>query len=159
MTKRGRFLGRVARFAVASAAVLGAAVPGVADAAQSVTNGSVKCTVTAAPPSLTLTYLSSYVMLTCNGVTSVEVTTTYVELDGTGLTTEDSKWVVRPLKTFVSVTSRLVNVAIKIPTAIVQCGNTDLNEKEEFATKAMLNLGGKTSAWDRTVPTNNSYSC
>ena len=103
MTKRGRFLGRVARFAIASAAVLGAAVPGVADAAQSVTNGSVKCTVTAAPPSLTLTYLSSYVMLTCNGVTSVEVTTTYVELDGTGLTTEDSKWVVRPLKTFVSV--------------------------------------------------------
>ena len=63
------------------------------------------------------------------------------------------------MSTFVSVTSKLVNVAIKIPTAIVQCGNTELNEKEEFATKAMLNLGGKTSAWDRTVPANNSYSC
>ena len=37
--------------------------------------------------------------------------------------------------------------------------NSDEPYVEEFGTKAMLNLGGKTSAWDRTVPANNSYSC
>lgn len=159
MTKRGRTVGRLIRLSVAAAAVSLAVVPGVADAAQSVTNGSVKCTVTASAPVLLLGTLTGSMNVVCTGVTTVEVVSTLVEMDGSSLSIEDPAWVVRPTSTWVKVTASLVNKTVKILTSTVACGNTDLNEKEEFATKAMLNLGGKTSAWDRTVPANNSYSC
>lgn len=159
MTKRGRTVGRAFRLLVASAAVSIAAVPGVADAAQSVTNGAVKCTVTSSAPVLLFGNLTGSLNVVCTGVTTVEVISTMVEMDGSTLTVEDPTWVVRPTSTWVKITSSLVNKTVKVITTTVSCPNTDLNEKEEFATKAMLNLGGKTSSWDRTSPANNSYSC
>ena len=159
VTKRGRFRGRAIRLAVASSFVLAAVSPGVADAAQSVTNGTVKCTVTAVAPTLTLNKLSGYMNLVCTGATTVQVISTFVEMDGSTLSTEDPSWTVTKLSTWVVVSSSLANKVIKVPTTTVTCSDTDKLEKEEYATKAMLNLGGKTSAWDRTVPANNSFSC
>lgn len=138
------------------ATVLALGVPATAHATTSVTSGLVKCSVTALVPTLSSGKLTGWATITCTRATTVEVLLGVAELDGSN---EDAVVPIRPTSQFVKVTTLLVGKAIKISTGTVACTDTDRNEREEYASKAMLNLSGAVSPWDRYAPTNNQFSC
>ena len=135
---------------------LAVGVPGTAHATTSVTSGLVKCSVTALAPTLVSGKLTGWAKVTCNRATTVEALLGVVELDGT---VEDALVPIRASSQFVKVTTSLVGKAIKISTGTVTCLDTDRSEREEYASKAMLNLSGTVSPWDRYAPSTNQFSC
>ena len=135
---------------------LAVGLPGTANATTSATSGLVKCSVTALAPTLSGGKLTGWATVTCNKVTSLEVVLGVVELDGSN---EDARVPIRAVSQSVKVTAPLVNKAIKVSTGTVTCLDTDANEREEYASKAMLNLYGPTSPWDRFAPSANQFSC
>lgn len=123
-----------------------------ADAAQNVTAGKNRCTVTAVAPTLKGTTLTGSATVLCTMAGSVAVLIGVVELDGTA---EDLK-VEIPVKSIaVSVSA---NKAVTIATASVACISTEAGN-EEFATRAAVNLAGTVSLLDRTVPKTDAYAC
>lgn len=153
LPRRVQTMRRLAGMVATTGLALG--VPGTAHATTSVTSGLLKCSVTALAPTLSSGKLTGWANVTCNRVTSVEVVLTVVELDGTA---EDSQVPIRPASQFVKVTTSLVNKTIKVATGTVTCLSTE-SDREEYASKAMLNLGGAVSGWDRTAPSQNQFSC
>jgi len=137
-------------FTVALAAV-GISAP--ASAAQSITSGATKCTITSKAPVLsTKKQLTGSVSVVCTATALVTVETTVVELDGS---TED-KTVLMPNKTVTQTLTK--NVAVTINTNTATCISTEVGN-EEYATKARVSLSGVVSLFDRTVPANDSYAC
>ncbi len=123
-----------------------------ADAAQSVTAGKTKCTITAIAPILKGTILTGSATVLCTLASSVAVLVSVVELDGT---LEDLK-VEIPVKSIA--VAVLANKAVTVTTASVTCTSTETGN-EEFATKAAVNIAGTVSAYDRTVPKLDSFVC
>lgn len=137
--------------AIVVAASATVALP-TADAAQSATAGTNKCTVTASAPTLSKGMLTGKATVLCTKATAVTVELGVVELDGTA---EDPKVVIASASKTVAVTA---NKAVTVSTAVVACVNTETGN-EEFASKARVNISGTVSAWDRTVPKNDSFVC
>jgi hypothetical protein len=127
------------------------AVP-AAQAAQSATTSTNKCTVTALAPTLTKTSLTAKASVLCTKATSVTVEIGVVELDGTA---DDVKVPIAPSSKSVAVSA---NKAVTVTTATVTCLNTETGN-EEYATKARVNISGTVSAWDRTVPKTDQFLC
>lgn len=127
------------------------AVP-AAQAAQSATTSTNKCTVTAIAPTLTKTNLTATASVVCTKATSVTIEIGVVELDGTA---EDVKVPIAPSSKTVAV---LANKAMTVSTATLACLNTETGN-EEYATKARVNISGTLSAWDRTLPKTDAYLC
>jgi hypothetical protein len=123
-----------------------------AQAAQSATTSTNKCTVTALAPTLTKTNLTAKASVLCTKATSVTVEIGVVELDGTA---EDVKVPIAPASKSVAVSA---NKAVTVTTATVTCLNTETGN-EEYATKARVNISGTVSAWDRTVPKTDQFLC
>ena len=124
-----------------------------ADAAQNVTAGKNRCTVTAVAPTLKGTTLKATATVLCTMAGSVAVLIGVVELDGTA---EDLKVVEIPVKSIAVTVS--ANKAVTVTTATVTCVSTETGS-EEFATRTAVNLAGTVSAYDRTVPKLDSYAC
>ena len=138
--------------AVASIGLVALAWP-TAHAAVDVTAGALHCTVTSRQPILTLTKrLSGSVTVTCNAATSVGVEMKVVEMDGS----VEDRIVEVPLQVrWITVTA---NTAVVITSTRVTCVSTEVGG-EEFATRSRLNVSGKTSGWDRSVPVTDAYAC
>lgn len=127
------------------------AVP-AAQAAQTATTSTNKCTVTAVAPTLSKTSLTGKATVVCTTATVVTVEIGVVEMDGTA---EDTKVPIPVASKSMAVSA---NKAITISTAVLTCLNTETGN-EEYASKARVNLSGTVSAWDRTVPKADSFVC
>ena len=123
-----------------------------ANAPQSITVGVNRCTITAKAPTLKGTTLTATASVLCTKAGSVLVETGVVELDGT---VEDIKVQIKMTPKAVTVAA---NKAVTVTTASVVCASTETG-KEEFATKARVNIAGAVSAYDRTVPKADSFAC
>ncbi len=121
-------------------------------AAQSITAGTNKCTVTAIAPKLSKTSLTGSASVVCTVATTVTLEFGVVEMDGT---LEDVKIPVAVAKKSMAVKA---NTAVIITTASATCLNTETGN-EEYATKVRVSLSGPVSAYDRTSPANDSYIC
>ena len=134
---------------------LASVVLGVAaesQAAQSITAGKNKCTVTSLAPTLNGTTLTAKASVLCTVSSSVAVEVGVVELDGSA---EDAKVVIGMRSIAVTVSA---NKAATVTTASVSCVNTETGN-EEYATKALVNISGTVSAYDRTVPKTDAFAC
>ena len=120
-------------------------------AAQTVTN-SFKCTVTAKPPVLSGTTVTTFATVVCTKTATITIDIKAVELDGSS---EQTNAVMAENKSLsVSVTA---NVAKTVSTT-GSCLNTETGN-EEYATKARVGIGTKYSSYDRTTPSSDSYGC
>ena len=142
---------RVAIGVVSAGALMSAAVP-AASAVQSVTAGTNKCTVTAVAPTHVKTTLTSNFKVVCTVSSVVTLEIGVVEMDGT---LEDK---------VIPIASKSVSVATtanKTVTAVGTSGTCVSTEtgNEEYATKVRVNISGKVSAFDRSVPINDQYAC
>lgn len=146
MQRRTRWLAA----ALGAASLIAASAPTVS-AAQSVTN-SFKCTVTAKPPVLSGTTITTYAVVNCTKAATITIDIKAVEMDSS---TEQSNAVMAENKGLsVSVTAGVD----KTITTTGTCLNTETGY-EEFATKVRVGIGSKYSSYDRTSPANNSYNC
>ncbi len=127
------------------------AVP-AANAAQSATAGSNKCTVTALAPALTKTSLTGKATVLCTLATTVTLEIGVIELDST---TEDSRVPIVVASKSVAVKAK---TAVTVSTATLTCLNTEAGN-EEYATKVRVNISGTVSAWDRFVPKTDQFAC
>lgn len=131
----------------------------------SVSGKSYSCTVTALQPTFNSTskYITISASVTCTLSTTVSVYLKLVEMDGTSLTTEDSKCVMTTSGCADFITSGSAGTTSKTWTYTIQkaCISTE-TDGEEYATKAAVSVtsGGKVfkSSYDRTVPTLNQFS-
>ncbi len=128
--------------------------PSTAFAAQTTTYGATKCTVTAKAPTLnTAKQVTGSLTITCTALTVVTVDTLVVELDGT-------------VEQVVTGTTKTASVSVPkngtvtVSSVTAKCTNTETGN-EEYASKARIIISGSAawSAWDRTVPANDSYAC
>ena len=140
------------RKSLVAATLLVSAAPSVVHAAQAVTVGTNKCTITAIAPTLKGTTLTATSSVVCTKAGSISVETGVVELDGT---VEDIKVQIKMTPKAVTVAA---NKAVVVTTASVTCLSTETGN-EEFATKARVNIAGAVSAYDRTVPKADSFAC
>jgi len=138
---------------LAAVAVTTMVVPGVAQAAQSITSGTAKCTVTSVAPTLSKTTLTAKVTVLCTVSTSVSVEVGAVEVDSATATFQQ---VIAQTKKSVSVKAN-TSVAVTVSGA---CLNSETGN-EEFATKARVAFGTSTSwsLYDQTAPANDAYRC
>ena len=141
------------RKSLVAATLLVSAAPSVVHAAQAVTVGTNKCTITAIAPTLKGTTLTATSSVLCTKAGSILVETGVVELDGT---VEDIKVV--EIKMTAKAVTVAANKAVVVTTASVTCISTETGN-EEFATKARVNIAGAVSAYDRTVPKADSFAC
>jgi len=136
---------------VAAGFAIGVAAP--AHAAQSVTSGATRCTVTSRAPTLSATrQLVGSASVVCTATAVVTIELTVVELDGT----LEDRLVLMPNKSITQTITR--NVAVVIPTNAATCISTEVGN-EEYATRARVSLSGIVSAFDRTVPRVDSFAC
>jgi hypothetical protein len=122
-------------------------------AAQTVTSGATKCTITSKAPTLSATkQLVGSVTVVCTATAVATIELTVVELDGT----VEDKTVLVVNKTVTQTLTK--NVTVTIPTNAATCVSTEVGN-EEYATKARVSLSGIVSAYDRTVPKADSFAC
>lgn len=139
------------------ASTIGVAVlssgPGIAMATTSVSTTTNRCSITAKAPTLNAKkQLTGSVSVVCTVATVVTLDLTVVEMDGT---TEDTRAL---MVTKVFSTAVRANTAMTVSTNTATCISTETGN-EEYATKGRVNISGAVSAWDRTVPAADSYSC
>ncbi|MEN9644323.1 MAG: hypothetical protein RL238_992 [Actinomycetota bacterium] len=136
---------------VSTLVAMSVAVP-AAQAAQSATTSTNKCTVTAVAPTLSKTSLTGKATVPCTKATTVTVEIGVVEMEST---VEDTKVPIAVASKSVAVSA---NKAVTVSTATMTCLNTETGN-EEYATKARVNISGTVSAWDRTVPKTDAFAC
>ncbi|MFM7686545.1 MAG: hypothetical protein ACKPDI_11575 [Actinomycetota bacterium] len=141
---------RILRAAIVTSLVAPAA--GVA-AATNLSAGSTKCRITANPPTIGFaSRLVGTVTVRCSSTALVTVEVTVVELDGT---VEDPT-VITGTKVLTQTLTK--NESFTFSTTARTCVNTEPGN-EEYATKARVSLSGLMSAFDRTMPRRDSFSC
>jgi hypothetical protein len=137
---------------VAAVASLCAPAP-AASAATTISAGSTKCRVTANPPSLgAANRLTGSVTVRCSSAALITIEVSVVELDGM---VEDQTVITG---TRVLTQTLMKNDTLTFSTSARTCVSTEPGN-EEYATKARISLSGLVSAFDRTSPRTDAYSC
>lgn len=139
---------------IAIAAIASMCAPAAAaSAATTVSAGSTKCRVTSNPPTLGAGLrLMGTVTVRCTSAALVTVEVSVVELDGM---VEDPTVITG---TRVLTQALAKNESFTFATASRPCVNTEPGN-EEYATKARVSLSGLVSAFDRTAPRTDAFSC
>jgi len=123
-----------------------------AHADKSLTLSKGSCSVKSNSPSLRSGFITSSVSVVCSVATTVVVEYGVVEMDGL---TEDSRVEVPFQKKSIAV---LAGKSVTVSTATVACVSTE-SSNEELATRSRISIGSSQTAWDRTSPSSDSYSC
>lgn len=124
-----------------------------AAAASTVSSGTTRCRITANQPTLGAGYrLMGSATVRCNTTALVTVEVAVIELDGT---VEDST-VITGTKVLTQTLTR--NEPYTFSTTARACVSTEPGN-EEYATKTRVSLSGLVSAFDRTVPRTDAFSC
>jgi hypothetical protein len=144
----------IVRRTLATTLVALVAVPATgAAAATTVSSGTTRCRITANQPTLGAAHrLMGSATVRCNNTALVTVEVAVIELDGT---VEDST-VITGTKVLTQTLTK--NEPYTFSTGARVCISTEPGN-EEYATKARVSLSGLVSAFDRTVPRTDAFSC
>lgn len=147
--------------ATAVALSMFAATAPAARAAQSITSGRTVCTVESLAPRVAVTSkgrtLTGQARVWCTLTTTVSARVSVSELD---VAPPAEQVVIPEAARSVSVrgSTAASPVWVTVATSTVTCPSTEVGN-EEFRTNARITLGTVSSAYDRTVPTNDQFAC